>query len=219
MDADTTVKRDSYQNILDEFRNSDVDVLVGTQMISKGHDIKDVTLVGVLGTDNLISMNDYLSAERAFSNILQVSGRAGRSVKPGRVIIETSENQNYILEAVKKHDYIDFYQKEIEHRKMFNFPPFTDFVLIELSSIFYSKLKEDSIKLYNILNTSNKYTVYTPKKPFVQRINSRYKINILIKCKFNMDFLKIFYEKLNEYDKIVNKDIKISVIKNPIYIA
>lgn len=222
MDADTTIKRDSYQKILDDFKNKDIDILVGTQMISKGHDISDVTLVGVLGADTLISMNDYMSSERAYSNISQVSGRAGRGEKKGRVIIETSDSENHILEAVKKHDYIDFYEKEIEHRKLFIYPPFIDFVLIELSSKDRNMLKNDSEKLYEILNDTRYekiYKVFTPKSPFVERVNNKYKINIVLKCKFNLEFLQIFYAKLKEYDRIIKKDIRISITKNPIYIG
>ena len=94
MDADTTVARDSQQKILDDFKNNKADVLIGTQMISKGHDMPNVTLVGIIGTDALLAMNDFSSSERAFSNIYQVSGRAGRSKKPGRVLIQTSDTDN-----------------------------------------------------------------------------------------------------------------------------
>ena len=103
-------------------------------MISKGHDISNVTLVGILGVDNMLAMNDYMASEKAYSNISQVAGRAGRGDLSGRVIIPTSDLNNYILNAVIKGDYTEFYEKEIEYRKMFNYPPFTDIVLFELSS-------------------------------------------------------------------------------------
>ena len=113
MDADTTIARDSQQKILDEFKHNGTDVLIGTQMISKGHDMPNVTLVGIIGTDSLLAMNDFSASERAFSNIYQVSGRAGRSKKEGRVLIQTSDTDNYILKAVENNSYIDFFDKEI----------------------------------------------------------------------------------------------------------
>ena len=137
MDADTTVARDSQQKILDKFKNENIDILIGTQMISKGHDMPNVTLVGIIGTDALLAMNDFSSSERAFSNIYQVSGRAGRSTKEGKVLIQTSDPSNYILEAVENNSYIEFFNKEIEYRKTFGYPPFIDILLFEISGQIY----------------------------------------------------------------------------------
>ncbi len=220
MDADTTVKRGSHQKILESYKNEKVDVLVGTQMISKGHDIENVTLVGVLGVDSMISMNDYLASQKAYANISQVSGRAGRGKKPGRVIIQTTNEDNYILEAVKNHNFVDFYENEIRFRKKFNYPPFIDIVLVELISKESKLLKEESKKLYEIIHDSSNgiYTVYSPKTPYIEKINNRYKMNILIKCKFSNEFLKIMYNNLLKYDKIKNRNINISITKNPISI-
>ena len=169
MDADTTVARDSQQKILDDFKNNKADVLIGTQMISKGHDMPNVTLVGIIGTDALLAMNDFSSSERAFSNIYQVSGRAGRSKKPGRVLIQTSDTDNYILEAVKHNDYLEFFDKEIEYRKTFGYPPFIDILLFEISGKDLQGVKEDAEKMYNILNydNQNEYRVFSPKSPFI----------------------------------------------------
>lgn len=222
MDADTTVARNSHQKILDQFKKENIDVLVGTQMISKGHDIQNVTLVGVLGVDSMLSMNDYASSERAFSNILQVSGRAGRGDKKGRVIIQTSEPQNYILKAVQNNSYIDFYDQEIKSRKMFEYPPFMDILLIELSSINLEVLKKESIKLFDVLNDTKYqklYKVYSPKSPYIERINNNFRVNIIIKCKFSSNFLKIIYQKFQKYDKIKAKVVNISVTKDPIFIG
>ena len=135
MDADTTIARDAQAKILDDFKNNNIDVLIGTQMISKGHDMPNVTLVGIIGADSLLAMNDFSASERAFSNIYQVSGRAGRSTKEGRVLIQTSDSENYILEAVKHNDYNEFFDKEIDYRKTYGYPPFIDILLFEVSEI------------------------------------------------------------------------------------
>ena len=134
MDADTTVAKNSHQKILDKFRNEDIDVLIGTQMIAKGHDISDVTLVGILGVDSLLNMNDYLASEKAFQNIYQVAGRAGRGKYSGKVIIQTNDTNNHVIESIINNSYVDFYNLEIDFRKMFQYPPFMDLVLFELSS-------------------------------------------------------------------------------------
>ena len=220
MDADTTVSRNAQQDILDKFKKNNVNVLVGTQMISKGHDISNVTLVGILGVDNMLAMNDYMASEKAYSNISQVAGRAGRGDLSGRVIIPTSDLNNYILNAVIKGDYTEFYEKEIEYRKMFNYPPFTDIVLFELSSSNFNIVKSESERLYNILNDSlAKYKVFSPKSPFVRRINNKYRINVLVKAKLNKEVYSQIYEKINIFNKNKNKLLNFVVTKNPTSIS
>ena len=176
MDADTTVAKDSHQKILDKFKNENINILIGTQMISKGHDIENVTLVGILGVDTMLGMDDYLSSERAFSNISQVSGRAGRAKLPGRVLIQTNDPDNYILNAVINNSYIEFYEKEIKHRKKFGYPPFIDIVLFEISGRNFYLVKSEIDRLYNILNSENTgiYKVFNPKAPFIQKINNKF---------------------------------------------
>ena len=182
MDADTTIARDSQQKILDDFKHNNVNVLIGTQMISKGHDMPNVTLVGIIGTDALLAMNDFSSSERAFSNIYQVSGRAGRSKKEGRVLIQASDTENYILEAVKHNSYQEFFEKEIEYRKTFGYPPFIDILLFEISGANLQDVKIDAEKLYNILNynNQNEYRVFSPKSPYIQKLNNRFRVNVMI---------------------------------------
>lgn len=220
MDADTTVASNAHQKILDKYKNEKIDLLVGTQMISKGHDIENVTLVGVLGVDSMLSMNDYTSSERAYANMSQVAGRAGRGSKQGRVILQTTEDDNYILDSIVSHDYVGFYEKEIEYRRNFGYPPFSDIILLELNSNDLNVLKEDCQKLYEILkNVKEEYTVFSPKSPYIQKVNNKYRINIVIKCKFSIEFLKILYQKLNQYDKIKQKNVNISIVKNPTFIG
>lgn len=220
MDADTTVARDSQQKILDDFKNNKADVLIGTQMISKGHDMPNVTLVGIIGTDALLAMNDFSSSERAFSNIYQVSGRAGRSKKPGRVLIQTSDTDNYILEAVKHNDYLEFFDKEIEYRKTFGYPPFIDILLFEISGKDLQGVKEDAEKMYNILNydNQNEYRVFSPKSPFIQKLNNRFRINVMVKARLNTKIYSKIYSKIKVFNLKKRRDTSISITKNPIFI-
>lgn len=221
MDADSTITKDAYQNILDKFRNENIDILIGTQMISKGHDFPNVTLVGILGVDSMLAMSDYLSSEKTFSNLSQVAGRAGRSSLPGRVIIQSSDTENYILDAVTKNDYEEFYEKEIEHRERFGYPPFIDIVLFEISGLNYYNVKDESDRLYQILNSSksNVYKVYSPRKPFIQKINKRYRINIIMKTNLSTVSYNEIYRKLSLFNKSKKNGVNIVVSKNPMFIG
>lgn len=220
MDADTTVARDSQQKILDDFKKNNVNVLIGTQMISKGHDMPNVTLVGIIGTDALLAMNDFSASERAFSNIYQVSGRAGRSKKAGRVLIQASDTENYILDAVRKNSYTDFFEKEIEYRKTFGYPPFIDILLFEVSGTSLQDVKNDAEKLYNILNynNQNEYRVFSPKSPYIQKLNNRFRVNVMIKARLNTKIYSDIYSKVKTYNLKKKKDTSLSITKNPIFI-
>jgi primosomal protein N' (replication factor Y) len=166
-------------------------------------------------------MTDYTAGEKAYSNISQVAGRAGRGDLKGRVIIPTSDSNNYILNAIISNDYEEFYEKEIEYRKMFNYPPYLDIVLFELSSKDFNILKMEADRLYNILNDSNTnlYKVFTPRFPFVRRINNKYRINILIKTKLSKEVYNEVYLKLNIFNQKKKKEINMSITKNPTNIS
>ncbi len=221
MDADTTVVRDSHQKILDEFKSSNVNVLIGTQMISKGHDIENVTLVGVLGVDNMLAINDYTATEKAYSNISQVSGRSGRGKKAGRVIIQSNDTENYLLDAVVKNDYIAFYNQEIKYRQMFEYPPFMDILLFEFVGENLNIVRETSNTMYEILKADNEetYKVFSPKSPYIQKINNKYRINIIIKTKITSDIYKDIYSKIERYNKIKKINVSMLVSKNPLFIG
>lgn len=220
MDADTTVARDSHQKILDKFKNENINVLVGTQMISKGHDIANVTLVGILGVDSLLSLNDYTASEKAFSNIYQVAGRAGRSKLPGRVLIQTNDTSNYILNAINENNYEKYFESEIDYRKTFGYPPFLDILLFELVGQDFKVVREEAEKLYNILiqNNSNEYRVFSPKSPYIQKLNNKYRVNIIMKAKLNTKIYNKIYEKIGVYNKYKKKNVSLSVSKNPTFI-
>lgn len=217
MDMDTTVKRGSHEQILDKFKTEGIDVLVGTQMISKGHDIENVTLVGIINADYNLG-NDYNATEKTFSNLLQVAGRAGRGAKPGRVIMQAYDTDNYVLDSVYKNSYKYFYTKEINFRQMANYPPFIDIIAIELSSKYKESVVEEGKKLYNIFekNKDENILVYSPKVPYISKINGKYRVQIVLKTKIDGKVLDKIYENLDKYDKIKNRNVNISVIKNPV---
>lgn len=216
MDMDTTVKRGSHEEILDKFKKEKVDILVGTQMISKGHDIENVTLVGIINADNTLD-NDYNSQEKAFSNLLQVAGRAGRGSKCGRVIMQAYDTENYVLDAVCKNSYKYFYDKEIKFRKMANYPPFIDILVIEIVGKFKDIVMSEAKKIYDIfVKNSHNIQIYSPKVPFVGKINNKYRVQILLKTHIDNKVLDLIYENLEKYDKIKNRNVNVSVIKNPV---
>lgn len=135
MDQDTTYAKFAFKEILDAFRNHEADVLIGTQMIAKGHDIPNVTLVGVLACDQLLNGNDYRANERGFQLITQASGRAGRGDQPGKVILQSFEPEHATLQAAARQDYASFYEQEIAFRKTLHYPPFASIARIVVSCV------------------------------------------------------------------------------------
>lgn len=133
MDIDTVTKKNSHEEILNKFKNENIDILVGTQMIVKGHHFPNVTLVGVIAADSSLNLDDYRAVERTFQTIVQVAGRAGRDKEKGRVIVQTYNPDSYAIIYAKNQDYGMFYNTEIGLRKMLKYPPFCDIILIRFS--------------------------------------------------------------------------------------
>lgn len=221
MDADTTVARDAHQKILETFKNDNINVLLGTQMISKGHDIANVTLVGILGADALLALNDYAASEKAFSNIYQVAGRAGRDKLPGRVLIQTNDTSHYILNAIEQNDYEAFYQNEIEYRKGFGYPPFLDIVLFELIGNDFRMVRQEAERLYHILITGNgnEYRVFSPKSPYIQKLNNKYRINVIMKTKLSTRVYNRIYEKIKEFEIVKKTNVSLHITRNPTFLS
>ncbi|GAI94420.1 unnamed protein product, partial [marine sediment metagenome] len=134
MDTDATTKRGSHEKILSEFKKHEIDILVGTQMIAKGHDFPRVTLVGVVNADVTLNLPDFRASERTFNLLTQVAGRAGRGKEGGEVIVQTYAPGHYAILSASKHDYEKFYAEEIKSRKELSFPPFTHIVRLTLRS-------------------------------------------------------------------------------------
>ncbi len=185
MDLDTTRSKFSYQQILQSFEDRNVDILVGTQMITKGLDFDNVGLVGILSADNMISFPDFRSIEKSFQLLSQVSGRAGRKHVRGKVIIQTWNTHYEILKQVIENNYGQMFQQQLSERKQFNYPPFFRLINITLKHPVDNKLNELSLQLASLLKKEFKTLIQGPAYPLISRIKGYYLKNILIK--FNRD--------------------------------
>ena len=182
MDLDTTSNKYGYQRIIDRFESGSIDILVGTQMVTKGLDFDNVSLVGVLDIDRMLYYPDFRAFERTYQLITQVSGRAGRKDKKGTVILQTTQPKQPILHYILHHDYSGFYQKEIEERERFNYPPFHRLIAITIKNIDKSTCGTTASKLTNLLiQQLGKERVLGPQEPVINKIRNQYLMRILIK--------------------------------------
>ena len=181
MDHDTTRKRNSVSQLIESFEKHQTDILIGTQMISKGLDFDNLTVVGILNADSMLNFPDFRAHERAFQLMSQVSGRAGRRNKHGKVIIQTSDAGNRILRLVLNHDYEGMFQQQLEERKTFNYPPFCRLIKIAVRHKDRGRLNEFSGILGEELKKVFGRRVLGPESPMVARIQLWYIKNILIK--------------------------------------
>lgn len=219
MDFDTTRKKDSYETIYKTFKSGNADILIGTQMIAKGLDFENVTLVGVLAADLSLNLPDYRSAERTFQLITQVSGRAGRGKKPGDVIIQTYNPENYSIICSVNNDYIKFYEKEIQIRREMKYPPYGKILCLNFSSKNENLLISNSHKigdfLKNTFSFNDKIEMLGPCPCSISKIKDLYRWQILFKgdidLKFSNEVKFIVYKLL----KNVYNDIRVSIDINP----
>ncbi len=182
MDLDTTRKKYSYQTIIGEFEKGDIDILVGTQMVSKGLNFDGVTLVGIFDIDRMLHFPDFRSAERTFQLAVQVSGRSGRKDKPGEVIIQTAGVGRPALLLIASQDYNAFYESEIEERRKYKYPPFFRLIKIILKHSEKDKLMAASTKLAdNIRKGSKNIDIHGPYEPLISKIRDLHLMEILIK--------------------------------------
>jgi primosomal protein N' (replication factor Y) (superfamily II helicase) len=181
MDQDTTRNKNSFNKIIKAFEERRIDILIGTQMISKGLDFENLTVVGVLNADNLLHYPDFRAHERSFQMLEQVSGRAGRRSKQGRVVIQTSDPSNSIIRLVLRHDYEGMFRMQAEERKTFNYPPFSRMVRINLKHKDRSLLNHYSDILGRDLKQLFGKRVLGPESPFISQVQLWYLKTILIK--------------------------------------
>ncbi|MDE6754609.1 MAG: primosomal protein N', partial [Muribaculaceae bacterium] len=181
MDLDTTRNKDAYQEIIEEFARHETDILVGTQMVSKGLDFGDVTVVGVLNADTLLNFPDFRSNERAFNMLEQVAGRAGRRQEKGTVLIQTVKPEHEILQYVRNHDYQAYYEHEIKDRQKFGYPPFTKIINVYLKNRDALSCDRAAVALTLELRKIFGNRVLGPEKPFVSRIATFYLQSIMLK--------------------------------------
>ena len=218
MDVDTTRKKDSHEKIYNSFKNREADILVGTQMISKGLDFPNVTLVGIIAADMSLNIPDYRSSERTFQIVTQVSGRAGRADKEGISIIQTYTPNHYSFKYAMNNDYEGFFEKEISIREKMGYPPFKKILLINLSSKNADKLiklsRSIGISLKELLKEEN-LDILGPCPCIIQKINEMFRWQILIKGNFNDIIANSIKEKLYEFTKGVYNEIRVSLDINP----
>jgi primosomal protein N' (replication factor Y) len=181
MDLDTTRSRKAYEDIIADFENGELDILVGTQMISKGLDFDNVSLVGILDADQLLNFPDFRSYERSFQLMAQVSGRSGRKNKQGNVIIQASDPKNYIIHDVINNDFLHMYQTQLAERKNFGYPPFTRLIQLVLKHKDKAVLDHAAEFMAGNLRKTFGKRVFGPEYPIISRINNWYQKNILIK--------------------------------------
>ncbi len=183
MDLDTTRGKYAYEKIITSFEQQEMDILVGTQMVTKGLDFRNVSLVGIMNADSLLNFPDYRAHERSFQLLTQVAGRAGRTKKRGKVLIQTYNPYHQILQQVSSTDYEKMYEEQIYEREQYNYPPELRIIKITLKDKDYNKLNEASQWFANSLRNVLKDTVLGPEFPVVSRIRRLYLKNIILKVK------------------------------------
>ena len=191
LDLDTTRSRNDYQSILEHFQDRETNILVGTQMVTKGLDFDSVKVVGILNADNMLSFPDFRAHERSFQLMSQVAGRAGRKGKQGEVIIQTYEPTHPVLQDVLRNDYKGLYEKQMVARKQYGYPPFYRIIIIRLKHKEYQKLNPAAAELAGMLRPIFKHDLLGPEYPVVSRIKNLYIKQILVKFKREYDTRKV----------------------------
>ncbi|MFS0861434.1 primosomal protein N' [Fredinandcohnia sp. 179-A 10B2 NHS] len=218
MDVDTTSRKGSHEKLLKEFGDGNADILLGTQMIAKGLDFPNVTLVGVLTADTMLNLPDFRSSEKTFQLLTQVSGRAGRHELPGEVVIQSYTPEHYSIELASKHDYDGFYQNEMRIRKQHAYPPFYYLALITVSHTELTKTVDVAEKISTYLRNSltNKSIILGPVTSPIARINNRYRYQCMIKYKNEPNLNQLLKGIVDRYQKeIAQNSLALSIDLNP----
>ncbi len=219
MDLDSTRSKNAYENIIQDFSEGKVDILIGTQMVTKGLDFDNVSLVGILDADMLLNRPDFRALERSFQLMTQVAGRAGRKHKRGQVIIQSGDPENWVIRKVIDHDFIGFYESEILERRNFHYPPFYKVINITLKhkdpDLLDSVTNSFALELRRVFNER----VLGPDYPLIRRINNLYQKNVMLKIERELSDKKI-KERLQQlidafYGVPLNKSIRMIVDVDP----
>ncbi len=218
MDADTTSKKGSHEDIIKGIENLEYDIIVGTQMISKGLDFPKVTLVGIINADESLNIPDFRSGENTFSLLSQVSGRAGRADLKGKVIIQTFNPDNKTLNYVLKNDYLGNYNYEMDIRKKLKYPPYYYLVLLRITSKNYEMASKESIKVANYLRKQikNETICLGPTTANMFKINNVFRFQVIIKYRREDNLFDIISELDRQY--INNKDVNLEIDVDPLRI-
>ena len=224
MDVDTVTKKNSHEQILNKFKDENIDILIGTQMVVKGHHFPNVTLVGVIAADSSLNIDDYRANERTFQILTQVAGRAGRDKLPGKVIVQTYNPDEFSIQCARKQNYEMFYETEIALRKQLKYPPFCDIIVISFNSISETEISKVSNQVYDYLskkinNNLNEYEqnfrIFKPMPSPIDKIQNRYRWRIIMKGEMNEKINKILNDCLKEFYKKDIKTTKITIDVNP----
>ena len=213
MDLDTTRSKNSYDRIIDEFSDRRTNILVGTQMVTKGLDFDAVSIVGILNADTMINFPDFRSHERAFDMLEQVSGRAGRAHKQGQVIIQTSQPDHDVIRFVQAHDYEGFYQHELADRQKFGYPPFTKVINIHLKHREDVVVGELAVRYSGLLRQVFGTRVLGPMAPFVARVQNLYIRQITLKMETTASMSKVKKILRDLYEQMIAADARMKAVR------
>ena len=206
MDFDTTSRKGMHEEMINSFKNHEYDILLGTQIVTKGLDFSNVTLVGVINADTSLNIPDFRSAERTYSLLSQVAGRAGRSDKLGKVIIQGFNLTHYSIINASVHNYDNFYNEEMEVRKVLKYPPYYNLSIIKIVGKSYETCMEEGAKIQSFLTRSLKNTIILgPSSTSVPKLNNKYYVQILIKYKNSKEIieaLKFIQDKYRKNNKV-----------------
>ena len=222
MDADSTMSRHAHEEKLSAFAKGEYNILLGTQMVAKGLDFENVTLVGVINADGQLNNDDFRSQERTFDLITQVVGRAGRGKFKGKAIIQTMTPENDVINMAANQDYESFYKTEMKLRKMLIYPPFCDIALVGFLGIreenvhaaaskFFLKITEKISKEYK----DEKVIILGPMTARVSKVSNKYRYRLIIKCKNSKNFRKMMSEVLTEVLSEVSNRVSVYIDINP----
>lgn len=223
MDADTTSAKFSHQKLFDAFSRGDYDILIGTQMVAKGLDFPNVTLVGVVNADNSLYDESYLANERSFDLITQVVGRSGRRAEAGKAVIQTINPYNDVIEYASKQDYKSFFANEIQLRKLLTYPPFCDIYFISFicedenkAALCAKSFFENLVELNRTDYKNEKLIVLGPSPSKISKLKNNYRYGLTLKCKNSKSVRKMLNDILKNIGKIKEyKSVSVSVDLNP----
>ena len=205
MDQDTTRGKFGFEKIIDSFKNREMDILVGTQMLAKGLDFDNVSLVGIMNADNMLYQPDFRAFERSFQMMTQVAGRAGRSEKQGKVIIQTYNPNHNTIQQVTNNDYLGMYTEQLYDRQIYKYPPYFRIIKLTLKQRDFDKLKDGSMWLYQVMRQNLDMPVLGPEEPVISRIRNEYIRTIIVKIPQNTSIgntKKMIQKILNSFEAV-----------------
>ncbi|HLS60159.1 MAG TPA: primosomal protein N' [Virgibacillus sp.] len=218
MDVDTTRRKGAHEKLLNQFSNQEANILLGTQMIAKGLDFPNVTLVGVLSADSMLHLPDFRSSEKTFQLLTQVSGRAGRHDLPGEVVVQTYTPEHYSIELASTYDFYKFYEQEMSTRRTFRYPPYVFLTLMTITHKNKNKAIETTQRIVQLLlqNVQKDTVILGPTPSPISKIKDRYRYQCMIKYRHEPDLRKLINQILDQFfDEIQKKDLQIIVDMQP----